>query len=654
MMSDIFISYSRKDIAFVRELYAGLVNENFKVWVDWEGIPPSAEWLEEIFHAIEQSDVFIFVLSAASCRSEICLKELQYAVRNNKRLIPVVVEEFAAADVPATVARLNWLFFFKDNDFSTAFQGLLDTINTDLVWVRTHTQLLNKSLEWDAKRQEKSLLLRGKELRTAESNISINQDKEPLLTSLQLQYVKASRQSSHKRKLFFSGVLLLGLLILGVVSWIANQQRLAKEAEKTAKELERTEGVKKQARLIAADAFQETGDKGIQTAIDAVKLLRTVSNDLDPNVHNTLIEKARMYRFEPRAVGTRARVSSFTLGVRQLVFTADAKLLGTSYRHEALRAWSLCLDKADDALCGKKIKKEELLKVPQKKVSVTTNRLGKKAVLVNGKDLQVYSITDKAKQICRQPFKEENPQVLSLSPDGKWAAVRYGSRGKKTHLLNVECINQANNQSIELLAQNENQQVTAVAFHPDGDRFFVGESNGTVYSRALTDENSNKPIKNLFTTNRGIKSLVSSPDGRWLAASNGRVIKVHDLHNPDQAAINVCCQKEGGGEVKEAMQFNHSGTRLAAYHRKNRQREILVWELATEKEVPEPLRFRVPYKEHDEPNVWVRTIAFSHDDQWMAAGLGGDNHGILLWPLSSEDLVDLACTRMRGNTQCRK
>lgn len=131
-MSDIFISYSRKDIAFVRELYANLVDENFKVWVDWEGIPPSAEWLEEIFHAIEQCNVFIFVVSAASCQSKICLKELQYALKHNKRLIPVVIEELAATEVPETVARLNWLFFLKKGDFATVFQNLLEAIDTDL------------------------------------------------------------------------------------------------------------------------------------------------------------------------------------------------------------------------------------------------------------------------------------------------------------------------------------------------------------------------------------------------------------------------------------------------------------------------------------------------------------------------------------------
>lgn len=512
--------------------------------------------------------------------------------------------------------------------------------------------MLNRSLEWDAKQQEKSLLLRGKELRVAESNIRINHDKEPLLTSLQLQYVKQSRQSSHKRKLFFSGLLLLGLLMLGVMSWIANQQRVEKEAERTEKELERTEGVKKQARLIATEALQETGDKGVLAAIDAVKLLRTVSNDLDPDVYNTLIEKARVYRFEPRAVGTRPRVSTFTLGVTQLAFTADAKLLGTSHRHEALRAWSLCLDKAEDALCGKIIKKDALLKVLQKKVSGTIDRLGKKVVLVNGKDLHVYSITEKAEPTCHQPLKLDNPQVLSLSYDGNWVAIRYGSRLGEIRIVNTECINQSTTKSIELIAQNKNQKVTAVAFHPDGKRFFVGESDGTIYSRGFT-ENSNEPIKNLFTTNRGIKSLVTSPDGRWLAVSNGRALKIQDLQHPDLVAKNVCCEKEDGGEIKETMQFNHSGTRLAVYHRKNRKREILVWEMNAETEALEPLRFRIPYKEHDEPNVWAKTIAFSHDDQWMAVGLDGDNHDILLWPLSSEGLVDLACSRLRSKKECR-
>lgn len=45
-MADVFISYAREDIEFVRGLHDALGKER-KIWVDWEGIRPSAEWLRE-------------------------------------------------------------------------------------------------------------------------------------------------------------------------------------------------------------------------------------------------------------------------------------------------------------------------------------------------------------------------------------------------------------------------------------------------------------------------------------------------------------------------------------------------------------------------------------------------------------------------------
>ena len=62
-MADIFISYSRKDITFAKRLNSALEENNLVTWIDWEDIPPSTNWLLEIFEAIEQADAFIFIIS---------------------------------------------------------------------------------------------------------------------------------------------------------------------------------------------------------------------------------------------------------------------------------------------------------------------------------------------------------------------------------------------------------------------------------------------------------------------------------------------------------------------------------------------------------------------------------------------------------------
>ncbi len=39
-MTDIFISYSRKDIAYARILHEALKENGFETWIDWQEIPP--------------------------------------------------------------------------------------------------------------------------------------------------------------------------------------------------------------------------------------------------------------------------------------------------------------------------------------------------------------------------------------------------------------------------------------------------------------------------------------------------------------------------------------------------------------------------------------------------------------------------------------
>src|SRR3970040_2429343 len=89
-MTDVFISYSRKDKDLVRALHDALKAQNRDTWVDWEDIPPTAEWLKEIFSAIEAAHTFVFVISPDSVASDMCKQEIAHAVKHNKRLVPIV------------------------------------------------------------------------------------------------------------------------------------------------------------------------------------------------------------------------------------------------------------------------------------------------------------------------------------------------------------------------------------------------------------------------------------------------------------------------------------------------------------------------------------------------------------------------------------
>jgi hypothetical protein len=99
-VADVFISYSRRDRDFVRGLNEALEKRDYDVWVDMEDIPPTAEWLAEVYSGIEGSNVFVFVISPDSIASKVCQQELAHAVEHNKRLVPIVCREVDPEDVP--------------------------------------------------------------------------------------------------------------------------------------------------------------------------------------------------------------------------------------------------------------------------------------------------------------------------------------------------------------------------------------------------------------------------------------------------------------------------------------------------------------------------------------------------------------------------
>ena len=92
-MSDVFISYSRKNSEFVRILHEALEKSNRETWVDWEGIAKGTEWWKEIEEGIEGADTFVFVISPDSVASTVCQDEINHAVKHNKQILPIVYRD---------------------------------------------------------------------------------------------------------------------------------------------------------------------------------------------------------------------------------------------------------------------------------------------------------------------------------------------------------------------------------------------------------------------------------------------------------------------------------------------------------------------------------------------------------------------------------
>lgn len=220
-MFHIFISYSRKDLAAARRIVDALKERDLDTWFDWDSIPKGEDWEKEIYRGIEEADAFLFLISPDSVQSEMCNKEIAYAIANEKRILPVVLRDadpggFLTEAAREAISIRNWVYYREGrDDFEKAIHDIQTTIRTDYDWVRFHTSLLVKAREWERANLDASRLLRGRGLKDAEKKTadpSVN--KEPHLSDLQQSYLKKSRLAAQRRRaLPYQLALILALVI---------------------------------------------------------------------------------------------------------------------------------------------------------------------------------------------------------------------------------------------------------------------------------------------------------------------------------------------------------------------------------------------------------------------------------------------------------
>jgi hypothetical protein len=195
---DAFLSYSHRDDEFVIALRDVLRDRGRIVWIDADSIPPGAPWREELGTAIEAATVFLFVMSPESVASTECRKELARAAEIGKRT--VTIELRPTEEIPAELAATQWISANDDEPIERVADEVVRAIDTDYDWTREHTQWLARALRWEEHDNERSRLLRGRELDAAETWLARQAEgKRPAPTTLQTEFIGASRQDERRR-----------------------------------------------------------------------------------------------------------------------------------------------------------------------------------------------------------------------------------------------------------------------------------------------------------------------------------------------------------------------------------------------------------------------------------------------------------------------
>ncbi|MEQ9486000.1 TIR domain-containing protein [Coleofasciculus sp. F4-SAH-05] len=288
-----FISYGRADSkAFATKLYDRLLKEGLKVWFDQNDIPLGVDFQNQIDDGIEKGHNFLFIIAPHSVNSPYCGKEIELALKRNKRIIPLLhVEQITQEtwqqrnpkgtpqdweayqqkglhssfpNMHPAIGKINWVYFREGiDDFEQSFAGLIDLLKRHADYVEQHTQFLARALEWERHQKQTSYLLVGEERQQAEAWLKIRfKDEQPpcVPSDLHCEYITESIKNANN-------------LMTQVFISYADEDRATMEKIRKSLRRESITVWTNTTDIQTGEAFEEAIKRGIEQADNVVYLL---------------------------------------------------------------------------------------------------------------------------------------------------------------------------------------------------------------------------------------------------------------------------------------------------------------------------------------------------------------------------------------------
>ena len=555
--STVFVSYSRRNKEFAQKLNASLDSNGVDAWVDWEGIPLSSDWMDEITRAIEGGDAFLFIITPDSLASKVCMEELELGLKYNKKLIPILhIEPEKGSSMHESLGATNWVYMREQDDYEATLPMLIETIHTDLGWVRQHTRLLKRAKEWESKNKNSSFLLQGSDLSEAENwmvEASAHDNRE--VVPLQGEFIQASRQLATKRQrnvligVSLALVVSIGMAIFAMFQrgiaieneniaianenaratqqviaeeneaeallneMIANAERNAAEAQRSAAEAriyQNQAGALDTSTLLAIDSWQR-----LPSAIAEDILRRNTSLipiPLAQKEHQGRIitmERSPNGKFFATAsadntacVWTMATAEQLFCvehadSVNDVLFSRDGKILFTASSDGTVGLW--------DAETGASVRSYDFNGTVIWDVDIRPDG----SQLAVARDDSFVSMIDLSDFDKEPKHLEQDGTVyfVTYSPDGEWLGIANSSG--KVPIWNIEDF-------FFLSGAEHSDEVYVAAFSPDSEYLITGGADSTVrLSRTLTGGEVEA-----VTHGDWVEDLAFSPDGTWYAVAS--------------------------------------------------------------------------------------------------------------------------------------
>ena len=194
----VFVSYSREDIAFADELVEGLTFHGFDVLIDRNSIAAGENFQTRLGGLILAADTIVFALSPSAIASPSCLWEVDEALRLSKRILPVLMRPVDFSAAPERLKFINAIPFTGHKAVS-ALTVLVQALNSDIDWLRRHTDLAEQAAEWSRSGQADDRLLRGGTLAEAKAWLAAKPRNAPEPTQAHRAFIAASEDAETAR-----------------------------------------------------------------------------------------------------------------------------------------------------------------------------------------------------------------------------------------------------------------------------------------------------------------------------------------------------------------------------------------------------------------------------------------------------------------------
>ena len=617
-MSHIFISYSRKNFDFAGKIVQALAENALDTWIDRKSIPKGEDWEMEIYRGIEEADAFLFLISPDSVASQMCNKEIEHAVKNGKRILPIVIRDAGLKNIHPEISKRNWIFCRDGQDnFDKAIEETRKTIHTDYEWLKYHTKLQVKALDWE-RTKDSSRLLRGKELREAEqqlTEVSIQEDPQP--TKIQREYILASQRNEIRTRRQITVGLGLGfavVAVLAVFAWAQRNIAVTKENARATAQAQAEEqaniAIARQL-VVQAQALLRTDDSNQLAAL----LLATESMKLNSSSDAAEILNTNTHSGQSISMKHDSWITS-------IAYSPDGKYIVSGSWDETARVWN--------AKTG-----EEICRVIHDGIPIVVAFSPNRKYIATGANDKILRISDAA--TCAELTRMEHEHTvtaISFSPDSKYIAS--AAIANTVHVWETAT-------GIEVSRQMHPGKDNTIDYSPNGLYVVSGTINGEIL---VWDPFTGKTFYNM-KHNGTVKAI--SPDGKlivssgtsgtarvWVALTGEEITQLENraffkfspdgnifLSGSSDGIITIFDISKNFtkiddfniGESISRIVFSQSGKYFATTHG---NRTVRVWDIASKREIS-----RITHDNN------VTDASFSPDEKYIASG--SEDSTVRIW-----------------------